>query len=128
MTLLSWILSMSTDHSMNFQLSDGRSIQQSVAFLAPYIRDKSTWPYPHDISYWDEQPNDGMFMILAALAYQNTDYLTIWKRTVQAFIPSPTNPGCWGGWPVTRNPTNNFCSLSLLFNEQLLGRKFQALI
>ena len=80
MMLLSWILSMSTDHSMKFQLPDGRSLQKGVAFIAPYIQDKSTWPYAQDISYWDEQPNDGIFLMLAAVAYQNPGYLTTWKQ------------------------------------------------
>ena len=62
-----------------FELPDGRSLRKGVAFLYPYIENKSAWPYDKDVLYWDEWPVRHAFLLFAGLAYSNPDYLRVWK-------------------------------------------------
>jgi hypothetical protein len=40
----------------DWKLPDERSINKGVAFLFPYLKDKSLWPYPPDVMYFNEWP------------------------------------------------------------------------
>ena len=71
-----------------YELSDGRSLRKGVAFLYPYIEDKSAWPYPVDVLYWDEWPVRHAFLLFAGLAYSNPDYLRVWE----SLEADPTTP------------------------------------
>lgn len=55
-----------------------RSIAKGIAFLYPYVKDKSTWPYPKDVMYWSEWPVAQPFLLFGAAAYNNTDYYQLW--------------------------------------------------
>src|SRR4029077_15568188 len=48
MATICQILSNAKDNLWTFELSDGRGIRKALAFMTPYIRTKSTWPYPTD--------------------------------------------------------------------------------
>jgi len=63
----------------NFQLPDGRSLRQAVAFMAPFIRDKSKWPLKPDVMYYDEWPMRQSSLLFAGLAYKDAAYIDLWK-------------------------------------------------
>ena len=52
----------------------------NLQFIMPFLKDKSTWTYPKDVSHWNEQPEAQPFMIFAAFAQQNNDWFTLWKK------------------------------------------------
>jgi hypothetical protein len=79
MTTICQILSTPADNLFAFEASDGRSIKKGIAFLYPYLKDKNTWPYAHDVMYWEEWPIAQPSLVFGALAYNNLDWLNTWK-------------------------------------------------
>jgi hypothetical protein len=62
-----------------FQLPDGRGMRRAMAFMAPYIRDKSRWPHPPDVMYHKEWPMRQNSLLFAGLALEEPDYIELWK-------------------------------------------------
>jgi hypothetical protein len=80
MTTLCWIAG-SKDHDLlKYELPDGRGIQKAIAFMYPYIKDKSRWPYPHDVEYFDDLPVRQPGLLFGGLTFSHPEYLTLWKR------------------------------------------------
>ncbi len=80
MGALAWILSDSFYDIWNYSLSDGRGIMKGVEFILPYIKDKNAWPFPKDISNWDDQPRRCQFLLFAGLSQNNPEYFNVWKK------------------------------------------------
>jgi len=81
MALLAHILSKdSEDENMwKFSLDDGRGMELAIEFIHYYTKNKSEWPFEPDVDYWDELPGRQPFLLLAALGYENADFLNIWQ-------------------------------------------------
>ena len=86
LTTLGQALSTSADNLWTFKTPDGRGIEKAVAFMAPFIADKRTWPYAHDVMYFDQWPVRHPSLLFAGLAYDNAQYIDLWKR----LNPDPT--------------------------------------
>ncbi len=56
MVLLCHILSTPKDDLWAYTTPDGKNIRKALDFMLPYVLDKESWPYAHDISHWDEWP------------------------------------------------------------------------
>jgi hypothetical protein len=82
------ILSDEANDLWTFRLSDGRDLAASFKFMAPYIADKSSWPYRHDVQYFDDLPVRQPSLLFAGLAYRKREYLDLWQR----LDPDPTVP------------------------------------
>ncbi|OJZ07621.1 MULTISPECIES: alginate lyase family protein [Sphingobacterium] len=80
MTMICQILSKTNTSLWQYTLSDGRTIKTGVDFMVPYIADKEKWPYPKDVMYWDQWPIAHPALVFSAEAYQNKDYLQLWKK------------------------------------------------
>lgn len=87
MATLTWLLSFGNFDGWNYKLSDGRGMQKGIEFIKPYLLDKDKWPFPKDISRWDEQPGRRPFMFFAAIKDKDHDWLKIWKKS-NADFPS----------------------------------------
>lgn len=48
--------------------------------MAPYIADKSQWPFPPDIEYWDGFPVRHPSLLFGSMARNRTDWLDMWER------------------------------------------------
>lgn len=57
---------------------NGRSLADAMTFLFPFIRNKSEWPYPHDIAYWDSWPNRPAALFLCGSFLNNSIWLRQW--------------------------------------------------
>jgi hypothetical protein len=79
MTTLCQILSTKNNDLWNYQTADGKSIKKGIEFLYPYLKDKKTWPYPHDVMHWESWPTAQPSLIFGAEAYQNQQWLSTWK-------------------------------------------------
>jgi hypothetical protein len=79
-----------------FSTPDGRGIRSAVAFMAPYIADKSKWPYPHDVEYFNDLPVRQPSLLFAGLAYNDSSYLRLWQR----LNPDPTVPEIIRNFPI----------------------------
>ena len=47
-------------------------------FIYPYVVDKNTWPYAHDIMYWEDWPVAHPFLVFGGINLDKPDWLTTW--------------------------------------------------
>jgi hypothetical protein len=78
MTTVCQLLSTPQDNLWTFELSDGRGVRRAVEYMAPYIRDKKSWPLKPDVMYDPEWPRRHSSLLFAGLAFGNTEYLKLW--------------------------------------------------
>lgn len=60
----------------------GRRLADGVAFLYPYIKDKSSWPYGEDAQYDRCWPARQSALYLAAQFTGRTEYMALWQQLV----------------------------------------------
>jgi len=88
MTLLCQVLSTEADNLWTFELPDGRGIRKAVAYLNPFLADKSKWPLKPDVQAWEGWPARQPHLLFAGLALGEQQYLDLWKK-----LPAdPTDP------------------------------------
>jgi hypothetical protein len=56
MTLLCQVLSTSEDNLLSFETKEGKSIAKAIAYLYPFLADKSKWTLPPDVNAWEGWP------------------------------------------------------------------------
>jgi hypothetical protein len=87
MATLCQVLSREDDNLWSFTLPDGRGMRQAMAFLYPYLADKSKWPRKPDIQAWAGWPARPPCLLLAGLSLGEPKYLDLWKK----LTPDPTD-------------------------------------
>jgi hypothetical protein len=80
MATLCQVLSTSEDDLWGFELADGRGIRKAMAYLYPYLADKTKWPLKPDVQAWDGWPARQPCLLFAGLALNEPRYLALWKR------------------------------------------------
>jgi hypothetical protein len=90
------ILSTVQDDLWHFSTPDGRNIKLAVDFMFPYIRDKSKWPYPPDVMYYDLWPVRQPSLLFAGIAFHNMAYIDVWKD----LDPDPENEEVIRNYPI----------------------------
>ncbi len=80
MTMLCQILSSPQDNLWNFETPDGKSIKRGIAYLYPFVADKSKWTLKPDVMYWDNWPVAQPFLLFGANAYRENAWLTTWQK------------------------------------------------
>jgi hypothetical protein len=80
------VLSTSEDNLWRFTTPDGRGVAKALAFLVPYITNKSSWPHPPDVMYFNEWPVRHCLLLFGGLALDRPEYVAAW-RTLN---PDPT--------------------------------------
>ena len=63
-----------------FALPDGRGLAGAAAFLYPWLKDKSAWPYAHDVEHFDALPVRSPGLLFAGLAAHHPEYIELWKQ------------------------------------------------
>jgi Alginate lyase len=90
MATLCQVLSTTNDDLWKFTLPDGRGMKKAMAFLYPYLADKSKWladGHHKDVQAWNSWPAREPSLLFAGLAYHNQNYLNLWEK-----LPAdPTN-------------------------------------
>ncbi|MDP4209002.1 MAG: alginate lyase family protein [Bacteroidota bacterium] len=79
MTTLCQILSDKNHDLWNYTTPDGKCIRKGIEYLFPYVADKSKWPLPADVMYWENWPIAQTFLVFGAKAYQNRQWFERWK-------------------------------------------------
>ena len=69
------ILSTEKDNLFLYETNDGKSLKKGLAFIYPYVADKSKWPFKEDIYIWDEWPVCHPSLLFSGLAYENSEYI-----------------------------------------------------
>ncbi|HZQ43912.1 MAG TPA: alginate lyase family protein [Acidobacteriaceae bacterium] len=90
------IASIPGDNLWTFTTPDGRGIRKTINFMFPFIKDKSKWPFPHDVEYFDDLPVRQPSLLFAGLAYKDSAYIALW-RTLN---PDPTVPEIIRNFPI----------------------------
>jgi hypothetical protein len=54
--------------------------KKAVDFYFPFIADKSKWPFPKDVEYFDDLPNRQPSLLFAGIAYNQPKYIALWKK------------------------------------------------
>jgi beta-galactosidase len=80
MVTLCQVLSTPNDDLWNYELPDGRGIRKAVAYLYPFLADKSKWPLKPDVQSWNSWPARQPGLLFAGLAFLEPSYLTLWKE------------------------------------------------
>jgi hypothetical protein len=87
MATLCQVLSGDRDDLWTFELADGRGIRKAMAFLYPFLADKSKWPLKADVQAWDGWPSRQSCLLFAGIALGQQPYLDLWRN----LPPDPTN-------------------------------------
>ena len=69
-----------------YETAEGRSVAKALAFMYPFIKDKSRWPHKPDVMYHDEWPVRHASLLFGGLALRKSEYVDLW-RTLK---PDPT--------------------------------------
>lgn len=96
LSLVCQIASRPGDNLWAFATPDGRGIRKTIDFMVPYIRDKSKWPFQHDVEYFDDLPVRQPSLLFAGVAYNDDAYLQLWKT----LNPDPTVPEIIRNFPI----------------------------
>jgi hypothetical protein len=96
MAALCQVLSTPQDSLFTFALDDGRGFAKAVAFMFPFIADKSAWPYKHDVQYFDDWPVRQPSLLFAGIALNRPEYFPVWRR----LNPDPTVPEIIRNYPI----------------------------
>jgi hypothetical protein len=89
-------LSTNADNLWTFATPDGRGMRKLLAFMYPYIKDKTAWPYTHDVENWEQFPNRQPGLLFAGVAYRQNDYIALWNT----LNPDPAVPEVIRNFPV----------------------------
>ena len=80
MATIAQILSTPDDDLWTFELPDGRGLRRAMAFMTPYIRDRTAWPRPADVMYNDNWPMRQASLLFAGMAFHRPDYIELWSK------------------------------------------------
>jgi hypothetical protein len=87
MVMICQILSVKNDNLWEFETADGKSIKKGIAYLYPFIADKSKWPLKPDVMFWENWPVAQPFLLFGANTFKNQAWFNTWKK----FDLKPTN-------------------------------------
>lgn len=73
------LLSTPEDDLWHFETRDGRGLRAAMAFLAPFMADRSRWPLPADVMYDAEWPMRHPSLLFAGRALDVPGYLSLWS-------------------------------------------------
>lgn len=90
------VLSGTADNLWNARLPDGRGLESCFRFMTPFVANKQSWSYRHDVQYFDDLPVRQPSLLFAGLAYRRREYLDLWQR----LNPDPTVPEVIRNHPV----------------------------
>ncbi|QHV99877.1 alginate lyase family protein [Spirosoma endbachense] len=80
MATICQILSTPANNLWSYQTADGRSIRQGIAYLYPFVANKSSWPLKPDVMYWNDWPVAQPFLVFGALQFNQKEWLETWKK------------------------------------------------
>jgi hypothetical protein len=80
MATLCQVLSTPQDDLWTFELPDGRGIRKAMAFLYPFLADKSSWSRKPDVQAWDGWPAREPGLLFTGLVLNEPRYLELWQK------------------------------------------------
>ena len=74
------LLATPDDNLWTFERPDRRGMRQAMAYLYPYLADKSAWPRPPDVMAWEAWPVRQSSLLFAGQALGEEKYVALWQR------------------------------------------------
>jgi len=74
------VLSDSTHDLWSYETPGGKSILKAIAWMAPYVKDKSAWPLPPDVMYWEQWPAAQPAFLFGAIRFNKKEWFSIWAK------------------------------------------------
>lgn len=71
-------LSTETDNLWAYTVADTKNMKKGIEFIYPYVRDKGSWPFAHDVMYWEEWPVAHPFLLFGALQTDSKEWIATW--------------------------------------------------
>jgi hypothetical protein len=90
------ILSSADDNLWTFETPDGRGIRKALAFMTPFIQDKTKWRHKPDVMYHDGWPVRHVSLLFGGLALNRPDYIALWRN----LEPDPTVDEIIRNYPI----------------------------
>ncbi|MEZ2445426.1 alginate lyase family protein [Chitinophaga sp. RCC_12] len=78
MSTICQLLSTPDNDLWRFTADSSKNMERGIAFLYPYVNNKNSWPYAHDVMYWNSWPVAQPFLIFGAAAFQRPEYYRLW--------------------------------------------------
>ena len=79
LALAAEILSTPEEDLWRYATPDGRGVRGALEFMAPFIRDRASWPYPPDVMYFDDWPVRQPALLFGGLRLHQPAYLELWR-------------------------------------------------
>lgn len=79
MVTICHVLSKPEDNLWEYRTKEGHSIRKAIDFMAPYVLDKNTWPYPPDIMHFDAFPVRYSFLLFAGYTLGIPEYISFYQ-------------------------------------------------
>jgi hypothetical protein len=79
MSTICQLLSTPDNDLWRFTADSSKSIAKGIAWLYPYVNNKSSWPFAQDVMYWNNWPVAQPFLIFGAAAFQRPEYYRLWR-------------------------------------------------
>ena len=79
MSVLCLIISDENNNYWEYTTADGKNMKKGMEFMYPYIKDKNSWPYKHDVMYWDNWPVRHPALLFTGINYDEQKYIDLWK-------------------------------------------------
>ena len=73
-------LSTSKDNLWTFKGPNGGGVAEVMAFQYPFIADKSKWPYPKDVEFFEDFPSRRPILLFAGESLEHPEYVAVWKK------------------------------------------------
>ena len=95
------LLSTKFESLWTYELQDGPGLRTAIAKHAPWIANRATWPYAADQTqgqaHFNDLPCRRPCLLLAARAYSQAEYATIWRTLTP---PEPSSPELIAAFPL----------------------------
>jgi alpha-galactosidase len=80
MATLCQVLSTRQENLWLYALPDGRGMRQALAYLYPFLADKTNWPLKPDVQAWEAWPARQPCLLFGGLALGENEYLELWQK------------------------------------------------
>ncbi|MBC6995182.1 alginate lyase family protein [Neolewinella lacunae] len=74
------VLSTATEDLWTYTAPDGENLRLGLEYLAPYVADKSAWPLPPDVMYWENWPVAQPALLFGGLRFGRPEWIEIWSQ------------------------------------------------
>jgi hypothetical protein len=96
MAAVCWICSTPQEDQFKYETPDGKSMCKGVAWIAPFIADKSKWPKPPDVMYHEFWPVRSPVLLFGGIKCDRPEWLETWKK----LDANPTNEEVLRNLPI----------------------------